>query len=106
MERFAVGTHYPKRLLPPSIVLAKDGFFSGPSLASDLSDADDFIKDPYVLEFLNLPEDLSGKESLLEAALISNLQQFLLELGKGFSFVARQMRISTETSHFYLEDKP
>jgi len=63
----------------------------------------DFIKDPYITEFLNLSEDLKGKESLLEAALINNLQQFLLELGKGFSFVDRQMRISTETSHFYID---
>lgn len=63
----------------------------------------DFIKDPYVLEFLDAPESLAGKESVLEAALISNMQQFLLELGKGFSFVARQMRVSTETSHFYVD---
>src|SRR6218665_803718 len=63
----------------------------------------EFIKDPYIAEFLNLPEDLSGKESTLEKALIGNLQQFLLELGKGFSFVDRQMRISTETSHFYID---
>jgi predicted nuclease of restriction endonuclease-like (RecB) superfamily len=63
----------------------------------------DFIKDPYIAEFLNIPEDLKGKESLLENALINNLQQFLLELGKGFSFVDRQMRISTETSHFYVD---
>jgi Uncharacterized conserved protein len=63
----------------------------------------DFIKDPYVTEFLNIPEDIKGKESLLENALISNLQKFLLELGKGFSFVDRQMRISTETSHFYVD---
>jgi len=62
-----------------------------------------FIKDPYVLEFLGVPEDLSGKESLLEQSLINHLQKFLLELGKGFSFVARQMRISTETSHFYVD---
>jgi len=66
-------------------------------------DPSEFIKDPYVLEFLDLPEDLSGKESLLEATLISNMQKFLLELGKGFSFVARQMRISTETTHFYVD---
>ena len=63
----------------------------------------DFIKDPYVTEFLDLPEDLKGKETLLENALISNIQKFLLELGKGFSFVDRQMRISTETSHFYVD---
>ena len=63
----------------------------------------DFIKDPYVTEFLNIPEDLKGKESLLENALIGNLQKFLLELGKGFSFVDRQMRISTESAHFYID---
>ena len=63
----------------------------------------DFIKDPYITEFLNLSEDIKGKESLLETALINNLQKFLLELGKGFSFVDRQMRISTETSHFYVD---
>jgi len=61
------------------------------------------IKDPYILEFLGLPEDLLGKESLLEGALIENLQKFLLELGRGFSFVGRQFRISTETSHFYID---
>lgn len=66
-------------------------------------DAAEFIKDPYVLEFLDIPEDLQGKESLLENALINNLQKFLLELGKGFSFVARQQRISTETNHFYID---
>jgi predicted nuclease of restriction endonuclease-like (RecB) superfamily len=63
----------------------------------------DFIKDPYVTEFLDVPEDLKGKESLLESALIDNMQKFLLELGKGFSFVDRQMRISTESSHFYVD---
>ena len=63
----------------------------------------DFIKDPYIAEFLNITEDLRGKESLLETALIGNLQKFLLELGKGFSFVDRQMRVSTETSHFYVD---
>jgi predicted nuclease of restriction endonuclease-like (RecB) superfamily len=67
------------------------------------SNATPFIKDPYVLEFLGLPEDLSGKEGVLEQSLMNHLQKFLLELGKGFSFVARQMRISTETSHFYVD---
>jgi predicted nuclease of restriction endonuclease-like (RecB) superfamily len=61
------------------------------------------LKDPYVLEFLNLSEDPAVHEKDLETALISDLQKFLLELGGGFSFVARQMRISTETSHFYLD---
>lgn len=63
----------------------------------------EFIKDPYVLEFLQLPEAGQFKESRLEQAIIDELQKFLLELGKGFSFVARQMRISTETSHFFID---
>lgn len=63
----------------------------------------DFIKDPYVLEFLELPESGQLRESELEQAIIDELQKFLLELGKGFSFVARQMRISTETSHFFID---
>lgn len=66
-------------------------------------DTKEFIKDPYVLEFLDLPENIEGKESILETALINNLQKFLLELGKGFSFVARQFRMSTETDHFYAD---
>ncbi|MFN3665957.1 MAG: YhcG family protein [Sediminibacterium sp.] len=78
-------------------------------LGKELDNADgqlkptDFIKDPYIAEFLNIPENLTGKESDLENALINNLQKFLLELGKGFSFVNRQMRISTETNHFYID---
>jgi len=63
----------------------------------------DFIKDPYVFEFLNIPQPINASENQIETALIENLQQFLLELGKGFSFVGRQVRISTETSHFYID---
>lgn len=74
-----------------------------PSLASPTNAHLEFIKDPYVLEFLQLPEVGHVKESQLEQAIIDELQKFLLELGKGFSFVARQMRISTETSHFFID---
>jgi predicted nuclease of restriction endonuclease-like (RecB) superfamily len=63
----------------------------------------EFIKDPYVLEFLQLPETGQLKASRLEQAIIDELQKFLLEMGKGFSFVARQMRISTDTSHFFID---
>jgi predicted nuclease of restriction endonuclease-like (RecB) superfamily len=64
---------------------------------------DDFIKDPYVLEFLGLPVPQGFSEAEFEAAIINNLQQFLLELGKGFSFLSRQYRITTETKHFYID---
>jgi predicted nuclease of restriction endonuclease-like (RecB) superfamily len=63
----------------------------------------DFIHDPVMLEFLGLPNTGKLLESKLEDALISNLQSFLLELGKGFAFVARQQRISTESTDFYLD---
>ncbi|MDH5717661.1 MAG: PDDEXK nuclease domain-containing protein [Spirochaetia bacterium] len=67
------------------------------------SDHLEFLKDPYVLEFLQLSDNEPLKESILEQAIVDELQKFLLEMGKGFSFVARQMRISTETNHFYID---
>ncbi len=63
----------------------------------------DFIKDPYVLEFLNLKEYPRLHESNLEQALIDKLQEFLLELETGFCFVARQKRMRYEHDDFYLD---
>ncbi len=65
--------------------------------------AGDIIKDPYILEFLGLKTGISYHEKDLEQALISQLQKFLLELGRGFSYIARQQRISTETKEFYID---
>ena len=62
---------------------------------------EDAIKDPYVLEFLNLPESYRLVESRVEEALISKLHDFLLELGSGFAFVGRQVRLTLEGDHFY-----
>ncbi len=61
------------------------------------------IKDPYVLEFLNLPANEHFYESNLEEALINHLQKFLLELGRGFSFVARQRHFVIDGRHFYID---
>lgn len=61
----------------------------------------DAIKDPYVLEFLELPESHRLVESRIEEALISRLQDFLLELGNGFAFIGRQVRLTLEGDHFY-----
>ncbi len=63
----------------------------------------DIMKDPYILDFLNLAVGPHLQEKDLEQALLDNLQKFMLELGKGFAFVARQQRIDTETSHFYID---
>jgi len=63
----------------------------------------DVIKQPYVLDFLNLPDQKQLHESDIESAIIENLQPFLLELGKGFAFVARQYRVTTESQNFFLD---
>ncbi len=63
----------------------------------------DAIKDPYILEFLGLPEQAAYSEKDLETALLNNLQSFLLELGKGFAFVARQKRLTLDAEHFYID---
>ena len=63
----------------------------------------DAVKDPYILEFLQLQEHSRYSENDLENALIDKLEYFLLELGKGFTFVARQKRISFDERHFYID---
>ncbi len=63
----------------------------------------DIFKDPVVMEFLDLPKSLKLVESDLEQSLINNLQIFLLELGKGFAFVARQERLTLDGDHFYID---
>ncbi len=62
----------------------------------------EYLRDPYILDFLNL-QDKSYQESTLEEAIINNLQQFLLELGKGFAFVERQQRIRFDDEDFYID---
>jgi predicted nuclease of restriction endonuclease-like (RecB) superfamily len=64
---------------------------------------EDVLKDPFILEFLQLKENKNYLESELEQAIIDKLNDFLLELGKGFAFVARQKRISTESKNFYID---
>jgi predicted nuclease of restriction endonuclease-like (RecB) superfamily len=65
--------------------------------------SEDMIKDPYVLEFLNLEESSKYSETELEQKIIGHLEGFLLELGKGFMFVARQQRITLEAEHFFID---
>ena len=97
-----IGTHYYERLLSSKeqqlvIDEAKEN-------TKDLQlTPKDIIKDPYVLEFLDLKQNNAFYESDLESALIEKIQEFLLELGRGFAFVARQKRIKTELSDFYID---
>lgn len=63
----------------------------------------EIIRDPYILDFLGIPQGEHFLESNLEEMLINKLQRFLLELGKGYSFVARQKRITLDDKHFYID---
>jgi predicted nuclease of restriction endonuclease-like (RecB) superfamily len=63
----------------------------------------DLIKDPYVLEFTGIKQDEAFRESDLESALVGKLQEFLLELGKGFAFMARQQRITLDGQHYWID---
>jgi len=68
-----------------------------------ISEPKDIVKDPYILEFLQIPEEYRMSESKLEQKIIDNLQTFLLEMGKGFSFVGRQYRITLDNDHYYVD---
>lgn len=74
-----------------------------PVKASEQIQLKDFIKDPYVLEFLDIDQPITASERQIETAIIDKLQHFLLELGKGFSFVGRQYCISSELEHYYID---
>ncbi len=81
----------------------KEGLMKLVHKGQEISNPKDAIKEPMVLEFLGLPESHQLAESKLEIALINNLQNFLLELGKGFAFVARQKRLTFDSNHFYAD---
>jgi predicted nuclease of restriction endonuclease-like (RecB) superfamily len=87
------------------LALSKDkkGVLALAERGNELNSVMDAIKDPYIFEFLKLPKDIIIKERSLEKKLIDNLQKFLLELGKGFSFVARQFKITVDNEHNFID---
>ena len=70
---------------------------------NEITKPSDIIKDPYVFEFLGIPEDKPVLESDLEKALVEHIEKFLLELGKGFMFVGTQQRITLGNEHYYVD---
>lgn len=97
-----IGTLYYERLVLSKDKTAVKGEADEKITALEQSPRE-FVRDPVMLEFLGLPGSGKLLESKLEQALMDKLQGFLLELGKGFAFVARQHRISTETQDFYID---
>ncbi|MDF1882674.1 DUF1016 family protein [Sulfurimonas sp. SAG-AH-194-C21] len=97
-----IGTHYYERILSSQEKnpVLEEAYENTKELQLTPKD---IIKDPYVLEFLDLKDNRSFRESELESQLIEKIQEFLLELGKGFAFVSRQKRIKTELSDFYID---
>ncbi|WP_202800250.1 YhcG family protein [Pontibacter sp. BAB1700] len=81
----------------------KDGVLKIAEQGAEVQKAEDIVKDPYVFEFLGIPQQYHYKEGELEEKLIQNLEQFLLELGKGFAFIGRQYKISLANRHFYVD---
>jgi len=81
----------------------KKGLMKLANKGHEIVKPEDAIKDPVILEFLDLPEAHKLIESKLEEALINNMQKFLIELGKGFAFVARQKRLTLDGQHFYAD---
>lgn len=86
-----------------ALSLDKEGVMTLAREGQVLREPSDMVKDPYVLEFLGLPQSNVLYEKELESALLEHLQKFLLELGKGFSFVARQKKITLDGDHFYID---
>jgi len=81
----------------------KEGILKLSQQGQIIDNEEDLVKDPYVLEFLGLPEKSRYTEKQLESKIIENLQKFLLELGKGFAFVGSQYRITLNNTHFYVD---
>ncbi len=81
----------------------KDGVLALAQKGHEIQTPSDLIKDPFVLEFTGLPQSERHLESDLEQALIDKLREFLLELGKGFAFMARQQRITLDGTHFWID---
>ena len=112
-EQEAVRNHWNKRQLERQINTLfferllksrdKDGMMQLANEGQATEHPIHFIKDPYALEFLGLPESHRLVESELETALTNHMQEFLLELGAGFAFVARQKRLTLDGDHFYAD---
>lgn len=87
------------------IALSKDkkGIVELSKKGQVIENAEDIVRNPYILEFLGIPENYKYSEKELEQKVIDNLQKFLLELGKGFSFVSRQFRMTLGNKHYYVD---
>lgn len=87
----------------PTVSTNKDEVYRLSTEGHKIESSKDAVKDPYILEFLGLPELPEYSESELESRIIDHLQQFLLELGTGFAFIGRQVRFTFDEEHFIVD---
>lgn len=97
-----IATFYRERLLSTKSE-KRDAIRAEIQRTEPATPADDFIKDPYVLDFLDLGDRTDYDEHTLEQALMTRLQEFMLELGRGFAFVGRQYRLDAERASYYVD---
>ncbi len=92
-----------ERLLLSSGDANKEKVLSLAQKGIEISQPADIIRDPYVFEFLGVPENKPMLESDLEKALVAQIEKFLLELGRGFMFVGTQQRVTLNNTHYYVD---
>jgi predicted nuclease of restriction endonuclease-like (RecB) superfamily len=94
-----------KSMLFHRLALSKDkkGVLELSKSGQSIKEAEDILKDPFVFEFLGIEQDKGYLEGELEEKLITNLEKFLLELGKGFAFIGRQYKINIGSRHFFVD---
>ena len=98
-----IDTSLFERLLLSDGMANKEKVISLAEAGIEINKPSDIIKDPYVFEFLGVPEDKPVMESDLEKALVAHIEKFLLELGRGFMFVGTQQRVTIDNEHYYVD---
>ncbi len=98
-----VSTSLYERLLLTDGNVNKEKVYELATLGQELATPEDIVKDPYVFEFLGIPENKSVHESELEKALVRQIEDFMLELGRGFMFVGTLQRVTLNNTHYYVD---
>lgn len=98
-----VSTSLYERLLLTDGNVNKEKVYELATLGQELATPEDIVKDPYVFEFLGIPDNKSVHESELEKALVRQIEDFMLELGRGFMFVGTQQRVTLNNTHYYVD---
>ena len=98
-----ISTSLFERLLLSDSKANKEKVFELAVKGQELTTPEDIVKDPYVFEFLGIPENKTVLESDLEKALVRQIEDFMLELGRGFMFVGTQQRVTLNNTHYYVD---